>query len=817
MEHAKSRTRSALRILEPTPVAVLAVAVLYAAVGKLGQLTTTLPGQISPIFPSAGIALAAVLILGRRALLGVWLGSLVFNAILSLHGQWTWLEMLKGLPLGCMVALGAMSGAGAGAYVVRRLCKNQAPLGSGRNVLVLLALGAVGCCAVSPTVGVFSLAVWGLLPWHAFGYSWLTWWLGDATGAIIVAPLILAWHQPEALARSRWRVLEVSLLAALMLLLCRWVFFGNHPFEYGLMPLLLWAAFRHGMRGASSTAAAIAIFATIGTSRGSSPFVGASVNHSLLLLHSFLAVTIICALVLAGVLAERRQMEAERSRLATAVQQAADAIVITDTRGTILYVNPAFERITGYPQTEAVGQSPRLLKSGVQDDAFYRQLWDTLGRGEVWSGRIVNQRKKGTRFDADMSISPIRDATGTIRNYVAVQHDVTQQMALEARLRQAQKMESIGQLAGGVAHDFNNILTVIQGHAGLLLTSKLDPDQLAESSREILHASERAAGLTRQLLLFGRAQATRPVDLDLNDVVRAMIKMLERLLGAVVTMHYELAPTALLLRADGGMVEQVLLNLAVNARDAMPGGGRLTISTGSHIVDDEQARQNPEATAGRYVWLDVADTGQGINPDVLPRIFEPFFTTKEVGKGTGLGLATVHGIVKQHRGWISVHSQPGEGAAFRVWLPSIEASDSAAKEATTAARPGGTETVLLVEDEAPLRLLVSDVLRRCGYTVLVADTGVTALDLWRQSSSRIDLLFTDLVMPGGVSGLDLASRLRAEKPELKVLFTSGYRPAGEQCPVGTEGEHFLQKPYLPEQLVQIVRSCLDGKSSAATD
>ena len=809
VEPAEAKADFVARPLGSRTAAVLVVALAYALVGKLGQLTTTLPGNISPIFPSAGIALAAVLILGRPAWLGVWLGSLLLNAIFSPNWPRPLTETLRNLPLGCLIAAGAAAGAGIGAVVVRRLCNNQSPLGSGRNVLILVALGAVICGAISPTVGVLGLSLWGLLPWKLFGYSWLTWWLGDAAGAIIAAPLVLALRPTVRLSRSPWHVAEVVLLCGLTLMLCRFVFFGNRPFEYGLIPLLLWAAFRFGMRGATIGAAVVAVFATIGTSRGTSPFVAATVNESLLLLHSFLAVTTICALVLAGVLAERKLMEAERARLATAVQQAADAIVITDTQGTIQYANPAFERLTGHVGS-MVGQRPRVLQSDAHGAELTQQLWGALTRGEVWSGRIVDQRQDGTRFDADVTISPIRDAAGILRNHVVVQHDVTQDVALEAHLRQAQKMESIGQLAGGVAHDFNNLLTIIQGNASLQQMDPLSADQRAESIREILKACGQAAGLTRQLLLFSRKQAIELVNLDLNEVVRAMTKMLNRVLDGNVTLRAELAPVLPTLRGDPGMLEQVLLNLAVNARDAMIGGGRLTISTGTQIVDEAQASRNPEATAGPHVWLEVSDSGQGIAPEVLPRIFEPFFTTKEVGKGTGLGLATVHGIVKQHHGWITVDSQPGAGAVFRVWLPTAQSSHAGPAQATPADElVRGRETILLVEDEAPLRQLMSDVLRRCGYTVIEADSGMPALELWNQAGPSIDLLFTDLVMPGGITGFDLATRLRAERPDLKVLFTSGYRAKVGEGPVDMLGNRFLQKPYSPQQLTQAVQSLLE--------
>ena len=366
---------------------------------------------------------------------------------------------------------------------------------------------------------------------------------------------------------------------------------------------------------------------------------------------------------------ERKQTEEANARLATAVEQAAEAIVITDHRGTIVYVNPAFVRTTGYTSTEAIGQNPRLFKSGKHDAAFYRQMWETLSRGKVWNGRIINKKKNGTLYEEETSISPVYDSTGKIVNYVAVKHDVTQEVAMETQLRQAQKMEIIGQLAGGVAHDFNNILTVIQGNAALSLNGEMKQAEKEECTQQIIHAAERAATLTRQLLMFSRKQVMQPVNLNLNEAVAQMTKMLRRVLGENIALQSNYAANLPIIYGDIGMIEQILMNLVVNARDAMPDGGSLTIATGMTTLDQEQAEQNHRASPGLHVWLAVSDTGSGIAPEHLPRIFEPFFTTKEVGKGTGLGLATVYGIVQQHHGWINVNSEVNRGTTFQIYFP----------------------------------------------------------------------------------------------------------------------------------------------------
>jgi PAS domain S-box-containing protein len=497
-------------------------------------------------------------------------------------------------------------------------------------------------------------------------------------------------------------------------------------------------------------------------------------------------------------------------RLATAVEQAAEGIMITDATGKILYVNPAFEKTTGYSRTEVAGQNPRLLKSDRQDAAFYQRMWAVLSVGRVWSGRLINKKKDGSLFEVEATISPIRNAAGKITNHVAVKRDVTREVALEAQLRQSQKMEAIGQLAGGIAHDFNNLLTAIHANAAQLLEAPLSPGETSECSQQILEAAERAASLTRQLLMFSRKQIIQPVNLDLNEVVAQTARMLQRILGEDISLVSDAAGNLPFIQADAGMMEQILLNLAVNSRDAMPNGGKLVIATGAEILDDKQTARHPGAQPGHYVHLSITDSGCGIAPEHLPRIFEPFFTTKEAGKGTGLGLATVYGIVRQHHGWITVSSEPGQGTTFRIYFPAV-LGKKAGKPAPSgnSKLPRGTELILLVEDELTVRLPVSNMLQRFGYSVLATESGVEALKIWQLHRDRIHLLLTDIVMPDGMTGYELARRLKADKPELKVIFTSGYSAdLGGRHSVLVEGVNFLQKPYASQELAEILRNSL---------
>jgi PAS domain S-box-containing protein len=512
---------------------------------------------------------------------------------------------------------------------------------------------------------------------------------------------------------------------------------------------------------------------------------------------------------------KRREAAREQMLLATAMDQSVESIVITDVAGTILYVNPAFENVSGYTRAEALGKTPRLLKSGRHDKSFYAALWGTLQKGEVWKGRIINKRKDNSLYEEEATISPVRDAEGNIINFVAIKLDVTRAVELENQLRHAQKMEAIGQLAGGVAHDFNNILAAMIMQTELTSMTKNLPPEAADGLRDIRAAATRAANLTRQLLLFSRRQIMQTAELDLNGVVTSLAKMLQRIIGEDVHLQLHLHPAPLLTRADGGMLDQVLMNLAVNARDAMPGGGSLTISTTAQSLDAGEARQHPDVAPGEYVGLIVSDTGCGIPPEIMPRIFEPFFSTKEVGKGTGLGLATVFGIVKQHRGWITVHSEVGRGTSISIYLPSVPPRTAAPSlpGADTVSK-GGTETILLAEDDPAVRAAARGLLECHGYRILEAENGPAAVRLWKRHRASVALLLTDLVMPGGMSGHQLAQKLREEEPHLKVVYTSGYSSevAGKDLALRT-GENFVQKPFPADVLLATVRRCLDQKTA----
>jgi two-component system cell cycle sensor histidine kinase/response regulator CckA len=508
----------------------------------------------------------------------------------------------------------------------------------------------------------------------------------------------------------------------------------------------------------------------------------------------------------------QKRVKAERKRLMAAIEQVAEAIAITDAQGNIQFVNPAFEETTGYSRDEAVGKNPRILKSGEQDELFYRTLWLTISGGKTWKGRMVNKRKDGSLYTEEATISPVRDASDQIVNYVAVKRDITEYLRLSAQYQQAQKMEAIGLLAGGVAHDFNNMLTVILGYTDLAL-NKVDPAlKLHADLEEISNAALRSSEITRQLLAFSRKQTINPVVLDLNQAVESGLKMLRRLIGENIDLAWlpeiDLSPV----KMDPGQVDQILANLCINARDAITDIGKVTIETGNTIFDEEYCAHNTGFVAGEYVMLAVSDDGCGMDKKIVNQIFEPFFTSKELGLGTGLGLSTVYGIVKQNNGYINVYSEPGKGTTFRIYLPG-NAGQAVKIERETAAKinTGQGETVLVVEDEPAILTMCKIMLEDLGYRVLAAGTPDEALGMAKEHTGEIELLITDVVMPE-MNGHDLAELVQSNCPGIKILFMSGFTSnVLAHRGVLDHGTNFIQKPFTMKNLASKVKDLLSEK------
>jgi two-component system cell cycle sensor histidine kinase/response regulator CckA len=499
---------------------------------------------------------------------------------------------------------------------------------------------------------------------------------------------------------------------------------------------------------------------------------------------------------------------------AKVLESMTEGVGVCDENAVIIYTNSAEERMFGYEHDELLGRKAHILVQGDEAEVIklHDDIWDELKRSGHFSRELQNRRKDGSHFYSFVSISTLEFAGR--RCAVWVREDITERRKLEQRLLQSQKMESIGQLAGGVAHDFNNILTVIQGHAGILQLMGGMHAEAADAAAEIVRASDRASSLTKQLLAFSRQQIMQPKEIALSGIVSEMTKMLQRLLGEHITLTLETDPALPMVKADPGMMQQIVLNLAVNARDAMPTGGTLKINLrAEHVTSPEASEIKPLSTL--HVCLSVTDTGCGIPEENLPRIFDPFFTTKEVGKGTGLGLATVYGIVKQHKGWVEVESVSGQGSTFRVYLPALNRTAVATaqmREAYQISR--GTEKIMIVEDEISLRTLVRSILKHLGYQVVEAASAKDALAIWPEHKESVALVLTDLVMPDGMSGIALAEILSRDKPSLRVIYSSGYSSEMilQQENLVPNSE-FLAKPYRPHQLAELIRRMLDAPAA----
>jgi PAS domain S-box-containing protein len=518
------------------------------------------------------------------------------------------------------------------------------------------------------------------------------------------------------------------------------------------------------------------------------------------------------AVVIYRDISERKLAEEQFTKLSQAVMQSPVPMVITDVSGKVEFVNPKFTQMSGYEAGEMVGANTGLLKAGKTRVEVYQSLWSTITSGSVWAGDIQNRHKNGDLYWVHTTISPLRNAAGSISHYMAFLESMTERKQLEEQLRQAQKMEAIGQLAGGVAHDFNNILTVIMGFGQLLQHGMSVDDPKRSHLKQILDASDKASHLTSSLLAFSRKQIMMLQLVELNDLARKHTKFLGRIIGEDLTLRTDFGVEALPVMADSGQIEQVLMNLATNARDAMPGGGVLTISTQSVQLDEEFYRQHGYGEGGPYALLTISDTGAGMDAETRDKIFEPFFTTKEPGRGTGLGLSIVYGIVKQHGGYITIVSQPGVGTTFSIYLPlsGADLEELAAKPASLAPL-GGQETILVVEDDPMVRHMVDSVLKAYGYRVLLAGNGEEAIECFEKNGHTVDLALLDVIMPG-MNGRQVCELFRQRSPQLKVLFLTGYTAdVIKDRGILVDGIDLMLKPAQPAQLAKKIRDMLDAR------
>ena len=512
---------------------------------------------------------------------------------------------------------------------------------------------------------------------------------------------------------------------------------------------------------------------------------------------------------------ERKKIEEQLRKLYIAVEQSSVSVAITDTRGTIEYVNPKFTSISGYSFEEAAGQSASLVKSGLTSQSVYKHLWETILAGKEWSGDVQNRRKNGELYWENVTISPIRDPNGTITHFLAVKEDITDKRKLEQQLVQAQKMESIGTLAGGIAHDFNNILGIITGFASLIGATHQREPETQKNVRMITTAVDRGANIVRQILTFARKTEARPMLVEVNALVQELSSLLKDTFPKTITIALNLEKALPRIVIDGTQLHQTLLNLCVNARDALANGGVISIGTTLASADILRTKF-PEARQEFYVQISVSDTGTGMSPAVIQRIFEPFFTTKEIGKGTGLGLSVVYGIVNAHAGFVDVESSPGKGSTFRVYLPVQDEPDSEPDGVigkSLMSSLDGNETILIVEDEESLRQMLDTVLRLHGYTTLFAKDGIEGVEAFKKNFESIDVLVTDIGLPR-LDGLSMIKQIRLIKPKLKVLACSGFlNPELRAALAQEEISDFIQKPFQPEHVLERIRGVMSDSKA----
>jgi two-component system, cell cycle sensor histidine kinase and response regulator CckA len=505
----------------------------------------------------------------------------------------------------------------------------------------------------------------------------------------------------------------------------------------------------------------------------------------------------------------RKKAEEESRKLLQAVEQSPTAVLITDLEGRIEYANPQFTTMTGFAMEELKGTKPSILQPESSPENILNHILDTITEGNIWGGESQNIRKNGQFFWEKIAISPIFNNSGLITHFLYISEDVTEKKELEEQLRQSQKMEAIGQLAGGVAHDFNNLLTIINGYTEILLTSVKDGNPLYNGIYQIKQAGIRAESLTRQLLAFSRKQIMQPQILDINDLIHNMERMLSRLIGEDIDLSTIYEPNLHRIKVDPGQFEQVILNLAINARDAMPVGGTLTIATRNKFIDENSALLQSNSQPGMYSMLTVSDTGKGMDKQTLERIFEPFYTTK--GQGTGLGLSTVYGIIQQSGGMTTVESEEGRGATFKIYFPAIDETSPSKDTLTSMAEEKQShETILIAEDEDSVRDLATLALQRVGYNVIAAENGIEAIEKLNNYKGEIDLLLTDVIMPQ-MGGKELADAALITRPNLKVLYMSGYTDDSIVHHGVLEREtEFLQKPFTPHRLIRKIRRIISG-------
>ncbi|MBL9139478.1 MAG: MASE1 domain-containing protein [Verrucomicrobiales bacterium] len=782
--------------------------------------------------------LGASLSIQPLAFVTVWFPSGLYLAALLLHRTSQWPILVAGALLG-NVAFDLMNGQTAftsfffctansiesvlGAALIRRFVTDQPNFETVREVLGLVVASALISSPLAALIG--ATAVTRLEGSPHFVVNAVLWWSASFNGTVMLTPMLLNWAHGECPVPpgNRKRILEGMAIAVLVVLAVWFASAMEHRalggFKYLVIPMIGWSAVRFGIRGTGiATFLVAAVFAWC----QNHVFTGEEAQHldkvqRAMSTQPFIALTGMGGLLLAAMATERRRtslrVRENEERFRQFFENLGEYCYIVALDGRILNANGAALQALGLTR-ERLLDRPIASIYAPEDRPKVEAMLDRWRNGEaVRDQELSLVTVAGERRQVLLNSVPIRDPSGRVIHSASVQIDITERLRLGDQLRQAQKLEAVGRLAGGIAHDFNNIVSATLVHLGLLRTHTRLDDHSYEIIRELEAEARRAASLTRQLLLFGRRSIMEIRVLDLNEVVDNLLRMLRRLLGEHIRVEWSAGAGLPTIAADAGMVEQVVVNLAVNARDAMPEGGRLTIATEVVTVGEAECLANPRRRPGRFVCLSVRDTGTGIDDATMAHIFEPFFTTKAVGHGTGLGLATVYGIVSQHQGWVEVESAINHGTYFRIYFPAstLPLQEPEAPVGLESVR-GGNETILFVEDEGSVRRAGVQYLRLLGYRVFDAVDGISALEMWGKHSEHMDLLITDVVMPKGLGGLSLAKQLKADKPGILVIVTSGYSAELDQR-TATEGSGvvYLAKPYEAETLGRLVRRCLDRK------
>jgi two-component system cell cycle sensor histidine kinase/response regulator CckA len=771
-------------------------------------------GTLAPIWPPAGIGLAAAFFLGGS----IWPAVATAALVLAL-------QQGIGFVPAAGVAAGETLQVLAGAWLLRRWIDPRAPLERVREVLALALVGAALAPAAGASIAALSLDLFESR--GSFAVAWLDRWMGSAGGVLVFGASILAWSARPRLRPSLARAAEAAALV-LTLLVVATLTYGSWltgelrpiPLSYLAFPPFIWAALRFGQLGATGATLAISCVATWSTAHGLGPFAMTSAVEGLTFLASFIAASTLTSMLLAATRAERESVERSRREGALRYRALSESSTVgiwqITLEGRTVYANRAMLAMLEVDGIEDLAGTTHRDFINPEHHASVAREHEKRRMGIASSYEVELVGRRGSRRNVVISGAPVRAPGGDVVGMVGTFMDVTERRRLEAQLLHAQRLESIGRLAGGVAHDFNNLLTAILGYAELARIDLPEGHPARASLRQVQAAAERATALTRQLLAFARRQVIAPARLDLNQLVLDLHPMLERLLGEDIELATRTEAGLWPVRADASQIEQVVLNLAVNARDAMPEGGRLVVQT-SNAVLERTIDRGEEIAPGRYVLLEVSDTGCGMDEPTLARAFEPFFTTKPQGRGTGLGLSTCYGIVRQSGGHVFGSSEPGRGTTFKVFLPIAAGEIEEPLAAEQHAEERGEETVLLVEDDALVREVAVLALRSRGYTVLEAANGLEALEKSREHAGEIALLVSDMRMPG-MGGRELAERLERERPDLRVLFVTGFtEDEGLLEGGGGEERAVLQKPFTASSLACKVRQVLGAAQGASTE